>query len=306
MKTFTPPDAAGMRDYYDVYLKHEAQLTEHLLNVCDSIPSLKAVLQQLTPEQLKAQQAQSREQLEQAIVKGNWQPLLEAQKQQGATYAAMDIPFRDWFLLIGAFQRVFYPHLTNAYGSDPDRLARVLTALSDYVDQTLSGMGDEYLKTKEKHHRPAGRGDSRAVDAGAAGARPAAAHSDRRRARHRTARGSSPRACSRAIRANRAKVVVIDITGVATIDSKRREPPVPDRRRGEADGRHVIVTGLSAEVAAGAGGARHRRRAAQHRRRPAGRPRGGRAPARYRVDRRTRRRGEGDRCRSRSSSRATR
>ena len=84
----------------------------------------------------------------------------------------------------------------------------------------------------------------------------------------------------RGIRTNRAKVVVIDITGVPTIDSHGRQPPGADRRRLAADGRerdhHRPLAGDRPD-------ARHPRRRArqgQRGRRPPGRHRGGRAAAR--------------------------
>ncbi|HEX3773985.1 MAG TPA: protoglobin domain-containing protein [Polyangiaceae bacterium] len=53
----------------------------------------------------------------------------------------------------------------------------------------------------------------------------------------------------KAIRANRAKVVVMDITGVATIDSKVANHLIQTVTAAKLMGATVIVTGLSAEVA---------------------------------------------------------
>ena len=53
----------------------------------------------------------------------------------------------------------------------------------------------------------------------------------------------------RAIRANRAKVVVMDITGVATIDSKVANHVIQTVTAAKLMGATVIVTGLSADVA---------------------------------------------------------
>jgi len=53
----------------------------------------------------------------------------------------------------------------------------------------------------------------------------------------------------RSIRANRAKVVVMDITGVATIDSKVANHVLQTVAAAKLMGATVIVTGLSAEVA---------------------------------------------------------
>lgn len=53
----------------------------------------------------------------------------------------------------------------------------------------------------------------------------------------------------RAIRANRAKVVVMDVTGVATIDSKVANHLLQTVTAARLMGARVIVTGLSSEVA---------------------------------------------------------
>jgi rsbT co-antagonist protein RsbR len=53
----------------------------------------------------------------------------------------------------------------------------------------------------------------------------------------------------RAIRSNRAKVVVMDITGVATIDSKVANHLLQTVTAARLMGAMVIVTGLSSEVA---------------------------------------------------------
>jgi rsbT co-antagonist protein RsbR len=53
----------------------------------------------------------------------------------------------------------------------------------------------------------------------------------------------------RAVRANRAKVVVMDITGVAAVDSKVANHLIQTVAAARLMGATVIVTGLSAEVA---------------------------------------------------------
>jgi rsbT co-antagonist protein RsbR len=53
----------------------------------------------------------------------------------------------------------------------------------------------------------------------------------------------------RAIRANRAKVVVMDVTGVATVDSKVADHLIRTMEAARLMGATVVLTGLSAEVA---------------------------------------------------------
>ena len=98
------------------------------------------------------------------------------------------------------------------------------------------------------HHPPAAGGHPRAVHAGAAGARAAADPADHRRDRQ-PARPPAHRAAAAGIRANRAKVVVIDITGVPTIDSTVANHLVQTVDASRLMGASVIITGLSSEIA---------------------------------------------------------
>ena len=114
----------------------------------------------------------------------------------------------------------------------------------------------------------------------------------------------------RGIRANRAKVVVIDITGVPTIDSTVANHLVQTVEASRLMGASVIITGLSSEIAQTLVTIGVDLSQDQRGRRPAGRHRGGRAAARLRglARRRDRRRPRsaerGYAWPSRSSSRA--
>ena len=88
----------------------------------------------------------------------------------------------------------------------------------------------------------------------------------------------------RGIRTNRAKVVVIDITGVAAMDATVANHLVQTVEASRLLGATVIVTGLSPEIAQTLVNDRRRPGEDEHRRRPAGRHRGGRAAARLQGD----------------------
>ena len=83
-----------------------------------------------------------------------------------------------------------------------------------------------------------------------------------------------------AIQANRAKVVVIDITGVATIDLTVANHLVQTVEAARLMGASAIITGLSSKIAQTLVDLGVDLGMMQDRRRPAGRPRGGRARAR--------------------------
>ena len=83
-----------------------------------------------------------------------------------------------------------------------------------------------------------------------------------------------------AIQANRAKVVVIDITGVATIDLTVANHLVQTVKASRLMGASAIITGLSSSIAQTLVDLGVDLEHDADGRRPAGRPRGGRAPAR--------------------------
>ena len=83
----------------------------------------------------------------------------------------------------------------------------------------------------------------------------------------------------RGIRTNRAKVVVIDITGVAAMDATVANHLVQTVEASRLLGATVIVTGLSPEIAQTLVTNRRRSGQDEYSRRPSGRHRAGRAPA---------------------------
>src|SRR6188768_2683553 len=105
MTSFAPPDAAGTRDYLAVLLEHEPKVNARLLEVCRQVPSLQALLDLFTPEQLEARRKANLDALR-AAASGDWSPLRSRQRAQGELYANHDVPFGDWYQLVGALQKV--------------------------------------------------------------------------------------------------------------------------------------------------------------------------------------------------------
>ena len=108
--------------------------------------------------------------------------------------------------------------LFEKYQTDFDLLNRVLDAYEPAANRIANTGGRELRSRARTHHSPAAGGHSRAVCTGTRGVG-TAAYLPIIGALRRTMAGSSPSSCCAPIRANRAKVVVIDITGVPAIDS---------------------------------------------------------------------------------------
>src|SRR5204862_1857019 len=118
-----------------------------------------------------------------------------------------------------SFRTHLVPVLVRELGADPARLVRAILAMDLHVDMAMAVIGEEYLNTKEALiHR-----QQEAITELSAPVlpvrerlllQPLVGMIDTRRARQITD------VLLQAIRDNRARVVVIDITGVPAVDSK--------------------------------------------------------------------------------------
>ena len=138
--------------------------------------------------------------------------------------------------------------LRQAFDDDPDRLFPVVEAMDKWLDHALSVIGDAYLTAKQEtilEQQEAIRELSTPVLTIMDGLLllPVVGVIDSHRARQMTDQ------LLQAIHRNRAKVVVIDITGVAAVDSMVANHLIQAVEAAGLLGSAAIVTGLSADVA---------------------------------------------------------
>jgi rsbT co-antagonist protein RsbR len=238
----------GMKDFFRSYEHRVDALNQELLRMVERLPALAAVVKRMTPETMAENNRVSMENMRKALVEGDWGPLVERQRIDGSTYAAMGIPFHEWFDLVAAFQTWMVPHLVQDHSKDAGRLSNVLSAMNAYIDAAMSNIGEEYLRTKERiiaqqQHAihelstPVLKLRDRLLLV------PLVGILDTQRARLMTEQ------LLRAVRANRAKVVVIDITGVPAVDSKVANHLFQTAAAARLMGAQAVITGLSADVA---------------------------------------------------------
>ena len=241
-------DHPGMKDFFRSYEQRVDQLNKELMGVVARLPALDALVRRMTPQALEESNRVSLTNMRRALMDGDWAPLLERQRTDGANYAAMGIPFHEWFDLVHAFQTSLVPHLVADYGKDTARLTNSFSAMNAYVDVAMSNIGEEYLRTKERiiaqqQHAihelstPVLRLRDRLLLV------PLVGILDTQRARLMTEQ------LLRAIRTHRAKVVVIDITGVPAVDSKVANHLFQTAAAARLMGSQAVITGLSADVA---------------------------------------------------------
>lgn len=238
----------GLMAFWEVYDARREQVTEGIREVAAGHPEFASLMKSLTPEQRAEQDRRSRELQRRAVVSGEWEPYLSDLRQQGELYAQTGISFPAWFDLLSAFRSRVLPHLITAYGSTPDRLSAAVNGMDDFVDKAMAAIGEAYLTAKERlisRQQEALRDLSTPVLQARDGLLilPIVGMIDTQRARQLTEQ------LLRAIRANRARVVVLDITGVPAVDTKVANHLAQTVEAARLMGAHAIVTGLSAEVA---------------------------------------------------------
>lgn len=248
LPSFTPQEQQALRDYHALYESHEEEIRADLMKLLDRMPQLSNVVKRMNPQQLEAQQKKSRELLRRALVDGDWGPLLQNSRENGAMYAALNVSFNDWFEIVSSFQAKLVPIIVKKFVADPDRGAAVITAMNRYIDIVMSVIGEEYLRTKE---RIIAQQQSAIQELSTPVLQirdrlllmPLVGLLDTQRARMMTEQ------LLQAIRQHRAKAVVIDITGVAAVDSKVANHLFQTVAAARLMGAMSVVTGLSSGVA---------------------------------------------------------
>ncbi len=241
-------EQAGLKDFWETYESHYAEISAHLLKALEAIPQLGALVRQTPAAQLAEQEKVSREKQQRAMVHGEWGPLFADQRAQGALYASMGIRFGEWFDLLIAFEQLVVPAMVRRFLGEPERLSRAVVGMNAYIDRAMATIGEEYLKTKERiisqqQHAikelstPVLKLRDRLLLV------PLVGVLDTQRARLMTEQ------LLNALRAHRAKALVIDITGVAAVDSKVANHLLQTVAAARLMGAKSVVTGLSVEVA---------------------------------------------------------
>jgi rsbT co-antagonist protein RsbR len=244
----TPEEQSGMKDFLEVYEAHYDEINRRLLRAVDRLPGLSALVKRIPQEQQDEQNRVSRQLMREAILKGDWKPLLASQRAQGEVYAGMGIQFHEWFDLVGDFEKLIVPRLVEKHSAENGRLTASLLGLSRYLDIAMAGIAESYLRTKEERilqqqqaiqelSTPVLQVRDRML------LLPIIGVLDTARARQLT------RQLLKEIRDTRAKVVVIDITGVPAVDSKVANHLLQTVAAVRLMGASSIITGIAAEVA---------------------------------------------------------
>jgi len=248
-----PPDLTeaerhGLRAFWQIYDQHYEEITAESMRLLAGDPEFGPLMQSIPADVQEEQNRHSRELMARAMRDGEWTAYFADLHAQGATYARSGLSFASWFRAIAVIRPVLVRLLRQAFDDQPDGVFPVVEAMDKWLDHALSVIGDAYLTAKEetiREQQDAIRELSTPVLTIMDGLLllPVVGVIDSHRARQMTDQ------LLQAIHRNRAKVVVIDITGVAAVDSMVANHLIQSVEAAGLLGAAAIVTGLSADVA---------------------------------------------------------
>jgi len=244
----TESDRRALQDFWQVYEAHYDEITAESMDALEGDPEFGPLIQSMPPELLEEQNRHSRKLLGRAMREGEWAPYFADLHEQGTGYARTGLSFVSWFRALSVVRPLIMRRLRGAFGDEPDRLFAVVDAMDKWFDTTMSVIGDAYLTAKQEtivEQQEAIRELSTPVLTLMDGLLllPVVGVIDSHRARQMTDQ------LLQSIHRQRAKVVVIDITGVAAVDSMVANHLIQAVEAAGLLGAAAIVTGLSADVA---------------------------------------------------------
>lgn len=243
-----PHDRAALDAYWSFYEPLADAISDELRRRCLALPVFAEIVRAMTPEQHRDQDRRSRELLRRALVDDAWAPYLGELATQGTVYAKMGVGFGAWFDVLALFRDVVRGHLGALSASDLERARLVADGMNRHLDIAMAGIGDAYLAAKEeiiRDQQEAIREISTPVlqISDEVLILPIVGLVDTHRARQIT------ESVLRAIRAKRARAVVMDVTGVPIVDSKVARHLAQTCESARLMGATVVVTGISPEIA---------------------------------------------------------
>jgi rsbT co-antagonist protein RsbR len=204
-------------EFWPVYLRAQDEVAEATLeDLRKEDPSLAALLE---PQANDERTEVTNRLTEQGVTEGDWGPFCDELRELGRAFAELGMSFADWFRLSSIYRPYLIPHVIAAHRDDEERLAATLRGLGEYFDLALRTIGESYLANREERiakHQQAIAELSTPVLSIRPGLLllPIVGVLDTQRSRQLT------EGLLYAVRDHRARVVVMDITGVAEVDTE--------------------------------------------------------------------------------------
>ena len=245
----TVPDGAvqaAMRRVWAVYDPAYAELTAMLRERLAEHPEFGPLVRATPPD--TAEDERNHALLGAAMERGEWEAYWESVRGSATRYATAEISFAAWIELIHMLRAAILERVFAAHGAEPAALLEACTGLDRWLDDVTAVFGQAFVATNEQliaAQQKAIRQLSTPVLQLRPGLLilPMVGTLDRDRLeqlRTDLLDGISRR---------RARVVVLDVTGVPAIDSMAANELIGAVAGARMMGAEVIVSGLSAEIA---------------------------------------------------------
>ena len=241
---WTKAQVTDVQRFWEVYDAHFEEINTALAEELSAEPELGPLMASITTDWMDAQ---NRELLRDALMHDRWKPYLEALRRRGQTYALQGITFRQWISVVSAFRVALGPFVLEEQRDDLDRLS-IARGVTFYTDIAMAEIGQAYLETKERQildQQEAIRDLSTPVLQLSEELllMPIVGMIDTDRARRLT------ESLLEGIAELRARVVVMDLTGVPTMDTAVANHLMQTVSAARLMGATALVTGISAENA---------------------------------------------------------
>ncbi len=241
----TDEDKESLRLFWAVYGARYDEILGEIVAAVAADPTLRPLFE---PSPGRPAQSTTRESIDRAMTLFDWTPYLEYLVTLGAYYAVSNIRLATWFGLLHVLRSKITPYLIDAYLDSPDQFQGALIGLSKYLEISMAAICEAYVDAKEQtilKQREAILELSTPVLPLSEGLliMPIVGVVDTYRAQQLT------QVLLYAIRDHRARIVVMDITGVPVVDSRVANHFIQSVDAARLMGAKVILTGLSPEVA---------------------------------------------------------
>ncbi|MEO5969320.1 MAG: STAS domain-containing protein [Bdellovibrionia bacterium] len=244
----TSEEIEAYRIFWVPYEAHYDEIQLDVLAEAKKIPQFEKLISSIPPQMMVEQNKINKALMRGAILDGKWDDFINHQRSEGVKYAKMGLAFPLWFELLTSFRRSLNKHIIIDYKNNSTNLNLALEGMNRFVDVSMAIIGDAYLNTKEEIistqqrsilelSTPVLQFRDRLLII------PIIGMVDTHRARQLTENLLNK------VRDNRAKVVVMDITGVATVDSKVANHIIQTVEAASLMGATVILTGISPTIA---------------------------------------------------------
>ena len=240
-----PEIRRGVQLYCELLLAHAARISAKLEELYRRVPASAPMLSTVPPE---ARLRQNVANIAQATQNGNWGPWLESLQARGKAYARAGLSVSGWMDVFQRLQSWMIDFIHETSAGDPERARLTLKGSNSLNDTAIRVIGQTFVDAHAeiiREQEVALRKLSTPVLT--VGDRvllvPLIGDLDEGRI------GQLQREVLSSIRAQRAKVVVLDVTGVAHVDTVVAQRLGACIRAARLMGAQVMVSGFSSEIA---------------------------------------------------------